>query len=103
MPRLDDLGDRIGKQLGAAPVHAERAADAIRLQQIDDPPHPDLAAIAAPGNAAEVDDAAFDRARLHAIGRRLALRPSLQHHGDADGDALAVRPAVGLACHGNAA
>src|SRR3979490_3298424 len=92
MARPDDLRNRLGVDLGAAAADAEGAAYPVRLEQVDQPIDADLAAVAAPGGAAHVDDAGLGRARLHRIGRRLSFGPGLQHDGDADGNAFSVRP-----------
>src|SRR5258708_7175118 len=70
-----------------------------RATEVDEPPDPDLATVAAPRDAAEIDGAGLHAARLHAVGRRLALAPGLQHDGDANGDALAIRPMIGGRAH----
>src|SRR5262249_24374569 len=84
--------------LRAARIDAEGAADAVAVEQRDQPPDANLTAVAAPGDAGVVD-AGFVLRRLHAIGRRLPLRPRLQHGVDGHRDALAVRPGEGTSAH----
>ena len=97
MTLLHDRGDRLRVDFRAARIDAERAADAVALQQRQQAPDADLAAVAAPGDARVVD--ARLRRCLHAVGRRLALRPRLQHGVDGHRDAFAVRPGEGTSAH----
>src|SRR5947207_12264562 len=92
VPGLDDLRDRFRIDLAAATVDAERAEDVVLVEEIDQAIDADLAAVTAPGDAGEVNDAGPRRGRLDAVRRRLALRPGLKHHAYGDADALAVRP-----------
>jgi hypothetical protein len=97
MPRdvvsgLDDLRDCFGIDLGAAAVDAERATDVVLFEEIDQAINADLAAVTAPGDAGEVNDAGLGRGRLDAVRRGLALGPGLKHHAYGDADALAMRP-----------
>src|SRR5712671_4356540 len=92
MSGLGDLRDRFGIDLAAAAVDAERAADVVLFEEIDQAINADLAAVTAPGDAGEIDDAGLGRGRLDAVRRRLALGPGLKHHTYGDADALAVRP-----------
>src|SRR5215207_9782158 len=92
MARLDNLSDRVGIDLAAPAVDTERAADSVLVQQIDQTINADLAPVAAPCNAGEVDDARLGCGRLHSVRRRLTLRPSLQHYAHRDADALAIGP-----------
>jgi hypothetical protein len=55
MARLDNLSDRVGIDLAAPAVDTERAADSVLVQQIDQTINADLAPVAAPCDAGEVD------------------------------------------------
>ncbi len=92
MTGLCDLFDGVRVLLGAARIDEERAGNAVPLEEMHDPPHANAAAIGRPGLAGVIHGAGLEMGRLHRVGRRLVVRPSLEHHGHGDRDLLAVGP-----------